>query len=437
MLVDFYPLKFASSFGLLKEKTISAITHSIRARALWRALASATRIISALKLLLRRGKRDTGIVTRILVIKLDAIGDMVLASPVFRELVRAFPNARVTLVARPATVALMEMCPYVERIIKFNPHSSGNGSCREWDRFRATLLGLELSRGSFDIAVLPRWDYEFYNGYYLLVGAGASRTALHARTCATVSESWLSRLETRGATVVRTSSKEHEIIRNLRLVEELGGSFRSNKLELWLSEADRTAAREWMQLKIIAAEGLIIAFGIGASIISKCWPERMFAEVARRLITRYSAKILLIGAGQEDQRRADAILSGLDQCKAVSAVGALSVRETAALLKRCQLFIGNDSAPMHLAAAAGIPVVAIWGLPENEDPDENFSATRFAPWGVPHMILRPPATPRKSVENDWEALDMRAITVDDVYNAAVDFIEKYTDNRTSVIALAD
>ena len=99
--------------------------------------------------------------------------------------------------------------------------------------------------------------------------------------------------------------------------------------------------------------------------------------------------------------------------------------ETAALLKLVHLFVGNDSGPLHMAAAVGTPVVEISGLPDGEDPESDFSPDRFGPWGVPNRVVRPGKTARSawSARDDVRALRIEEVSVDQVYDAAVDLID--------------
>ena len=128
---------------------------------------------------------------------------------------------------------------------------------------------------------------------------------------------------------------------------------------------------------------------------------------------RFDARVVLLGGGIEDKRRADIILERCSSLPISSAVGELSLRETAALLERCQLFVGNDSAPMHLAAAGGVPVVKICGLGAHENPNSNFSPERFGPWNVPARVVRPTALefPNLRHSPDNPALNIGAVGI--------------------------
>jgi ADP-heptose:LPS heptosyltransferase len=97
---------------------------------------------------------------------------------------------------------------------------------------------------------------------------------------------------------------------------------------------------------------------------------------------------VLLGAGASDERRAAEILAKCKSPYLKSAIGVLSIRQTAALLETCSIFIGNDSGPLHLAAAARVPSIQIFGHAETED---NWTKIRFAPWNVSFRQVEPTA----------------------------------------------
>jgi heptosyltransferase-2 len=103
-----------------------------------------------------------------------------------------------------------------------------------------------------------------------------------------------------------------------------------------------------------------IAIGGGASYGSaKCWPPERFADFVNRFRSHTDADVILFGTAAE-REVSDAIVSGL-KVPHISLVGKTAIADLPALLSRCQLFVGNDSGAMHVAAAVGLPVVAVFG----------------------------------------------------------------------------
>ena len=151
-------------------------------------------------------------------------------------------------------------------------------------------------------------------------------------------------------------------------------------------------------------------------------PER-FAQVSDRLIRERGVRICLV-AGEADARYAHAVARAMRQ-DVLNLAGRLSVGELAALLRRCRLLISNDSGPVHVAAAVGIPVVAIFGRNQ-----EGLSPLRWGPLGRGHIILHKEVGCVTCLAHrcDIGFLCLTALSVEEVYQAAVSILE-----RTSLV----
>jgi heptosyltransferase-2 len=131
--------------------------------------------------------------------------------------------------------------------------------------------------------------------------------------------------------------------------------------------------------------------GIAAAQAIRNWPIGRYAVVAKQLREKYRASIILIG-GPMDRALADEMLGQLDFAP-IDLVGKTSLRQTAGVLEQCDLYVGNDTGPMHLAAAAGTPVVVVCMHPQGGDPTWKQAPERFGPRGVTSRIVRPAPVP--------------------------------------------
>lgn len=122
-----------------------------------------------------------------------------------------------------------------------------------------------------------------------------------------------------------------------------------------------------------------LAVHAGASFPGRRWQPERFAAAIDRISTETGLDVVLVG-GPEDNEATDRIVAAA-KTTAVNLVGALSLETLLALLKEARLFLGNESGPMHMAAAAGTPVVGLFGL---------TSPVNWGPVGVPSISLRPP-----------------------------------------------
>ncbi len=124
-------------------------------------------------------------------------------------------------------------------------------------------------------------------------------------------------------------------------------------------------------------ERRLIAVAPGSKWASKVWPEERFAAVVERLISIHGVYPIIFG-GEEDKEKGDRLIAKWKT--GVNAAGKLTVRESAALLSKCEVYLGNDTGTMHLAAAAGIRCVAIFASIDWKG--------RWAPYGSGHKLYR-------------------------------------------------
>jgi heptosyltransferase-2 len=181
-------------------------------------------------------------------------------------------------------------------------------------------------------------------------------------------------------------------------------------IELAVSAEAREAAGRRLAAAGARESRAWVAFAPGASYGSaKCWPPERYAALADRLIAACDADVLLFGAPAESGMAARIV--GAMRQSAVNLVGATNTAELPALLAACQLFIGNDSGAMHVAAAVGVPVVGIFGPtdPEGTRPvTPRFTLVRQPVSCSPCFLRRCPIDHRC----------MTRISVDEVFGAA-------------------
>ncbi len=149
------------------------------------------------------------------------------------------------------------------------------------------------------------------------------------------------------------------------------------EMDLHLAEAEQTDVSRWLQPLSDDGGRPWLGVGPGSKMPAKLWPEERFGEAVGELIRRFDVWPVVFG-GEEDRAMGERLLRRW--MRGHSAAGHLSLRAAAAALGRCRLFLGNDTGTMHLAAAAGIPCVAI------------FSAREWPgmwhPYRVPSRVLR-------------------------------------------------
>lgn len=321
-----------------------------------------------------------------LVVRTDEIGDLVLMSAFLRELRANLPSAWITLVVKTGALGLSRHCPHVNEVIGYEWEGSP-----KWGAMRRLLSEARFARSKllprrFDLALLPRWNSDYYGASHLAYLSGAARRVAYSEKVSRVKARFNRGFDRLFTDLLTDDTSKHEVERNLAVLQYLGGTVSSDALELWTSREDAHFAADMIRDAGISSQDLIVALGVGSRGPRKTWPAENFLAVARWLRDARGARVIIVGDRTDvasGQRIADA-LGGA----AVNLAGRTSLGQLAEVLKRASLFIGNDSGPKHIAAAAGVPVVEIsWHPRSARDIDESPAA--FGPWRTPSQVLQP------------------------------------------------
>jgi ADP-heptose:LPS heptosyltransferase len=361
-----------------------------------------------------RRKNDLSQVKRVLVVRLDQIGDVMLTTPFLRELRRNLPNAWITLVVKPAVHNLVELCPYANEVLTYDWSVSGSLAPlqRHWRALR--LAYCYLWSRHFDLAIVPRWDADLFHGTFVAFFSGARWRVGYSENVNQQKQQLNGSFDRLFTHVLNDKTLRHEVEHNLDVIRFLGGTVQEQSLELWFGEEDEAFVGGFLKSQRVHPDDLLIAFGPGARAPRKMWPLPNFVEMGAWLKKEYRARIVVVGGrgeeplGQEIQRHLGDT--------AINVVGYTTLRQAGALLKRCHLYIGNDAGPSHLAAAAGVPVVVIFGHPAGGSLLHSNSPSRFAPWGGPHRVLQPEKAlaPCREMCASTQAHCIRGVTVEQV-----------------------
>jgi predicted lipopolysaccharide heptosyltransferase III len=340
--------------------------------------------------------------TNILVIKLRHIGDVLLATPVFRALKQAYPQAKLTALVNRGTESVLRHHPDLYEILV-----AEKGAAAAQLRFLR-----DLRRKQYDCVVdLTDGD----RSAFLSLATGArTRVGFNAE------HRWRGLLYTHVAKPL--PDEAHRVEYDLATVRALGLAPATSRPGLYLSPDEESAARRVLQESAASDGGSskLIMIQPGARYPLKVWPGERFAELADRLARAMPCRILL--GGDVAERAAVEAVREQTLCRPAVVAGRLSLLEFGALLKQCDLFIGNDGGAMHMAAAVGTPVVALFGPTYPE---------RWGPRGVPSEIVYKGLDCRACyhpvcIRGDQNC--MRLISVDEVFDHCMQLLTK-TDVR--------
>jgi len=331
-------------------------------------------------------------VRRILVLHLNQIGDLAFTLPALKALREAFPQAHLTSVLRPHLAGLVADSGFVDSIV-YRP-SGGYlrvlGLARELRRLRPDLaIAFSQSSSMTLCAWLSGAPHRI--GY---MDSDLARLLNH-------------RVQERG---IPCPAKVQHLLRALGLEPE-----KKDYVGLVrLAAADQEAGERLLAEHNLWGAGPLIALAPGESDDRpyKSWSTSRFRDLAHRLAVQEQARLVVVGA-EQDRALAEQIIAGLGERQACNLTGRTSPAELAAVLSRCDLLIGIDSGPMHLAAAMGRPVVGLFGP---TDPG------RTGPQGEGHEIVfhQQPCWPciHPIVPSCEDRPCMSSITVDEVFAAA-------------------
>lgn len=276
------------------------------------------------------------------------VGDAIMALPALRAVRGRFPEAEIAILARPYVADIYRDQQICNRLIAYDSHGKHAGILgRE-------RLAAELRAVKFDVALLLQ---NAFDAAWLAWRAGIPERIGYARDGRGF-------FLTKAIPVAKADEiPPHEKFYYLELLRRAGWidslpdeSF----IALNVSEENRQRAAEFLAQSGARSDSLRIAIGAGASYGSaKCWPPSRFAELANRLQSQTDADVVLFGTAAE-AAVTRAISSELRR-PPIDLTEKTAIADLPALFSQCHLFIGNDSGAMHVAAAVGLPVVAVFG----------------------------------------------------------------------------
>ena len=277
---------------------------------------------------------------KILVFSFSFIGDAVLSTAVIQPLRTHFRDAHITFLVGPRALDLLTPDPNIDATIVYDNRGKHAG----W-KGRLRLIKT-LRHDKFDLVV-------------------NLRDSLTARCIG--AEHW---------GMVRGESNRHAVTRYLEVLQKRGVDTTDAYPHLRLTEDEQTAAHGFLTEAGWTSEQSLIGIHPGGNWVYKLWDAENYAHVANALVERRNAAILLFAGPNERELQAQ-VADMMDVPPIL--VQTESLRHLAALISVCDVYIGNDTGPMHIAAAVDTPVVALFG---------STNPIRSGPYGKKHAVLQ-------------------------------------------------
>ena len=338
---------------------------------------------------------------RILIARTDRIGDVLLSTPVIKALRDNYPSAYIAMMVSPQANDIIEGNPYLDEVIIYDKeakHKSLGNSIR---------FARNLKKKKFDLAIIL---HPTNRVHLISFFAGIKRRVGFGRKLAFLLTDRIKHLKQEG--------KKHELEYNMDFLKYLGFTIKDSSMFMPIKQESEVWVDDLFQKEGIIKQDRLLAIHPAASCPSKIWPESSFAQVADRLIEKYNFKALII-AGPKDISKAERISKGMHR-PLINLAGKTSVSQLASVLKRCSLFISNDSGPVHIASALGTPVISIFGRAQ-----KGLSPKRWGPVGKKGRYLHKNVGCIECLAHNCvkNFACLKAITVEDVVSAADSILE--------------
>ena len=306
--------------------------------------------------------------TKILCIRLDSLGDVLMTTPAIRALKRSGAERRITLLTSPAGAQVAEMVPEIDQALVYAaPWMKATGP--RPDARKEFALIESLRRAHFHAAVVfTVYSQNPLPSAFLCYLAGIPLRLAHCH------ENPYQLLSDWVADPEPSQLVRHEVRRQLDLVAQVGCRTNDERLSLRVPTAARErVGRLLAALRVKGRRWIVIHPGSTAA--SRRYPPEQFAEVARLLAQKKRYQVVFTGVAEETELVGR--IRAAMRCESHSLCGRLNLGELAALLEAAPLLVSNNTGPVHVAAALGTPVVDLYAL----------TNPQHTPWAVPHRVL--------------------------------------------------
>jgi heptosyltransferase III len=318
---------------------------------------------------------------RILIVRTDRLGDVLLTTPLSRVLREKFPEAYIAWLVQPYAAPLLEHNPDVDQVIV----DTGGPIAALSDRLR---------REDFDTAVVafPRWRAVWAvwrAGIPMRIGPASKLYSL---------------LLNRRVWQHRSEGKKHEADYNLELLAPLGVSVPRAATRFVLTPEEKAEARRVLESHRISFNKPVVCLHPGSGGSSSRWPLSHFMELGDRLQENGCDVVVTGGPGETYQ---NIMIDQMRRIPVFIAAGSISTRQLGAILSCIDLMVSNSTGPLHMAVALGVPTVSVYSPIPTCHPCRWGPYPGYAEQSKDHSVFMPPFKEESNV-------DMSAVSVETV-----------------------
>jgi heptosyltransferase-3 len=360
-------------------------------------------------------RKFTG-VKKILVIKLRHIGDVLLAVPVIRALRETFPDAHIAALVNAGTEDVLAGNPLIDEIIIFDRRVKARSALSKFRREIAFLR--EIRSRHFDMAVdLTSGD----RAALIALSSGARYRLAYDPE----GGGFPGKRFAYTHLAARDAKPPHMVIQNLKVVGQFGITSGNADVDINIPDDAKRYVDDIMKQHPIKESDRIVHIHPTSRWLFKCWKDEYMAGVIKWLLGKKVAVIVTSSPSRREMARAKNILAlAGEDARLIDLCGITTIKQLAAISAASDLFIGVDSAPMHIAAATGTPVIALFG-PTGE--------MQWGPWGDRHVIFSKKMHCKPCPESRCSGLEVRKcleeITKEEVIAAIEQKLNTETEGR--------
>lgn len=342
---------------------------------------------------------DKTSINRILITRMQGMGDVVCFVPTLRALREGFPRAKISiLVGRYWSNELLQGCSFVDEILYF-----------QWSKESRKLINKLrfikfLHQKKIDLVLASTEEIGFALKAFLI---GAKYRVGFSESLSRDLKKVKDKFSFLYTYSIKRGRYEHEVEANLKLLKALGLNTEKKELELWEKKEDVEFAKKIFDTYNLNNKKVI---AIHAFTITKFrnWPEEKYLELVKYLVDRHKLEIVFIGTN-EDAGSVDELIR-LSNLPLINLAGKINLGQLVSLLKKCDIFIGSDGGPIHIAAALKKPIVALFGPGD---------VAMFRPYSDKSTILSKyvPCSPCSQLTCKYSIKCMKSIETADVIRA--------------------
>ena len=370
-------------------------------------------VMLAVRLILEgeEGKLRESKYRRILIVRTDRIGDVLLSTPVIKALRDHYPLSYIAMIVSVQTKDLVEGNPYLDRVIVFDKDKQHKGL------FRTLSFSKKLKQMQFDVAIIL---HPTMRVHFICFLAGIKERIGYDRKAPY--------FLTKTIPHTKQNGLKHEVEYNFDLLKPLGITTVYRELYMPIKMSSERLVEDLLKQAGITPQDKIVVVNPAASCISKRWPLQKFSEVIDRLMSAYPYLKVLIITDSIQRPIAEELLS-LTESKPIDVSGRFNLSQLASLFKRCALVISNDSGPVHLSVAVGTPVISIFGRNQ-----PGLGPRRWGPLGKSDVVLhkKTECAPclAHACQQDFKCLE--AVSVEEVLSVAARILKEQDKNKKTI-----